>query len=258
MTEVNVLKPYRDDCGNEIVYSGRIDRKVIVNFRGNNNKVIIAKGSKIMHLNLQFDANNSTVTIGSHKGVGPLRLYARIGQDCMITMGDNVSMTDKLSVTVAEGTSITLGNDVMVAADVEIRADDAHPIFDIYTEARVNPAKSVRIGNHVWLAKRSVIMGGVQIGDGSIVGLGTILTKSIPNNCIAAGVPGKVIRRNIAWERPHLGAAEPFYKPDASTVTKSRYWNPTLEPVVAPSPDRPLLRLRKKAWRMRHRLLNRT
>jgi hypothetical protein len=37
-------------------------------------------------------------------------------------------------------------------------------------------------------------------------------------------VPARVIRTDIAWERPHLSLAKPYYKPDASTITKSPYW----------------------------------
>jgi len=42
-----------------------------------------------------------------------------------------------------------------------------------------------------------------------------------------------VVRQHVAWERDHLSLRKPFYKPDASTVRKTRYWNLTVEP-----PDR--------------------
>ena len=60
-----------------------------------------------------------------------------------------------------------------------------------------------------------------------MIGYGSIVTRNVPNNCIAAGVPATVIRRDIAWERPHLSMTKPYYKPDASTVSRSPYWNLT-------------------------------
>jgi acetyltransferase-like isoleucine patch superfamily enzyme len=74
-----------------------------------------------------------------------------------------------------------------------------------------------------------MILGGSSIGDGSVVGLGSIVKGSFPNNCILAGSPAKTVRRDIAWERPHLTLNKPFYKPDASCVKKSDYWNKTVD-----------------------------
>ncbi|MFB9165058.1 acyltransferase [Arthrobacter psychrochitiniphilus] len=227
MTEIKVLDSYNDNHGNVIICPTIGQRPVLVNFRGSNNRLIISPNAKIQHLNIQFDCDNGLVQIGSHSGVSPLKLYARVGQDSSVRLGDNVSTTDKLTITAVEGADVVIGDDVMVATDVEIRTDDAHPIFDVITGQRVNLSQPISIGNHVWLAKRAIIFGGVSIGDGSVVGFGSLVTKDIPNNCIAAGVPARVVRKNIAWERPHLSGEKPFYKPDASTVKKSPYWNST-------------------------------
>lgn len=83
------------------------------------------------------------------------------------------------------------------------------------------------IGDHVWFADQAVALGGARVGDGSVIGFRSIVTSRIPNNCIAVGSPAKVVRKNIAWERPHLSKVKPYYKPDASTVKKSKFWNLT-------------------------------
>src|SRR5699024_10986885 len=127
-----------------------------------------------------------------------------------------------------EGTKIHIGNDVMFASDNELRADDGHPIFDVRTGARVNVSSSITIGNHVWLARRAVLLGGAAVGDGSVVGYGAVVTRQFANNVVVAGVPAREVRRDVAWERPHLSLTPPFYKPDASTVTRSEeFWNLT-------------------------------
>ena len=151
----------------------------------------------------------------------------RIGQDSTVVVGDNVSTTAACVMSATEGTTITIGDDVMFASENQVRADDGHSIFDVRSGKRVNPSRSIRIGSHVWLARGAVVLGGVSIGDGTVVGYGSLVTRNLPNNCVATGVPARVTRRDVAWERPHLSMAKPYYKPDASTVTRSTYWNLT-------------------------------
>ncbi len=54
--------------------------------------------------------------------------------------------------------------------------------------------KKVIIGNDVWIGAKAIIMGGVKIGDGAVIGAGSIVTKDIPNYAVAVGVPAKVIK----------------------------------------------------------------
>jgi acetyltransferase-like isoleucine patch superfamily enzyme len=52
----------------------------------------------------------------------------------------------------------------------------------------------VIIGNNVWLGSRSIILKGVTIGDNSVIGAMSLVTKDIPPNSVAGGIPAKVIR----------------------------------------------------------------
>jgi len=60
-------------------------------------------------------------------------------------------------------------------------------------------AAPINIGNHVLVGNRAIIMKGVTIGDGAIIAAGAVVTKDVPPNCLAGGVPAKVIRENVAW-----------------------------------------------------------
>lgn len=60
--------------------------------------------------------------------------------------------------------------------------------------------KSIEIGNDVWIGERSVIMGGVKIGDGAIVALGAVVTKDVPPYAIVGGVPAKVLKYRFSKE----------------------------------------------------------
>ena len=57
--------------------------------------------------------------------------------------------------------------------------------------------KPVNIGKNVWIGGGSIILPGVTIGDGTTIGAGSVVTKSIPANCIAVGNPCKVIKDNL-------------------------------------------------------------
>lgn len=221
------VSDYKDDRGNSVDCAGAIHDTVQVDFRGSNNTLNIASGARLGPLTIEFDCNNATVSIGANSGVSPFKGFLRLGEDATITLGHNVSTTDYCLISAVEGATVRIGNDVMIASDNEFRSDDAHPIFDVTSGNRINPAKDIVIGDHVWISKRAVVFGGSTMGDGSILGYGAILKGNVPNNAVAVGVPAKVVRRDVAWERPHLSLAEPAYKPDGDAVTRSDFWNLT-------------------------------
>ena len=66
----------------------------------------------------------------------------------------------------------------------------------------------------------------------------SVVTRSLPNNVVAAGSPAKVVKRHIAWERPHLTLTTPFRKPTADSVKKSPYWMLTADGAAEAKPRR--------------------
>ena len=83
---------------------------------------------------------------------------------------------------------VIIGDRVMVGANTCIGDRDDHP------DRLGTSPQPVHIGNNVFIGMHCVVMKGVTIGDNSIIGAGSIVTKDIPANCIAAGVPCKVIK----------------------------------------------------------------
>lgn len=236
MGKVNQLVTYADENGNTIDYPGlALGQNVAIFFKGRNNRIIAPAGTRIDYMSVNFDCDNGTLILGANAKVGGIKASIRIGQDATVKFGNNVNMTGPCYITAMEGRAVSFGDDVMIAQENEFRSDDAHPIFDVSTGKRLNVSQDVTIGNHVWFAKGAVALSGARIGDGSVVGFRSLVTGRIPNNCIAVGTPAKVVRRNIAWERPHLSLVPPFYKNNASSITRSAYWNLTeLEVQTAP------------------------
>ena len=226
MAVITVLETWQDDRGNRIEFDGRVDANVKIKFTGSNNVLRIGSPFRIGKLVIDFDCDNGLCEIGSSEGVPALMAAIRVGDGATVRLGDNVSTTNTVAMSVAEGATITLGDDVMIASDVQVRSDDGHPIFDVRTGTRVNTPRDITIGSHVWLGLQSCVLGGAVIGDGTVVGMRSIVTRRL-----AAGVPARVVKRDVAWERPHLTLMKPWRKPDASTVKKSKaYWNLTDDP----------------------------
>ena len=128
-----------------------------------------------------------------------------------ITFGDELFVNfDCIFMDVAP---IKIGNGVMFGPRVMI-ATPVHPLYaderiiQDYPDGRhdIEYAKPVTIGDNVWVASGVTICGGVNIGEGSVIAAGSVVTRDIPPNCIAAGVPCKVIRyideqdRMNVWE----------------------------------------------------------
>jgi len=89
---------------------------------------------------------------------------------------------------------IKIGDGVAIGPDVIIRDSDAHRFQGDHIAGA-----PVIIEDRVWLGARVVVLKGVTIGKGSVIGTGAVVTKSIPPNCLAVGVPARVVKTGIVW-----------------------------------------------------------
>lgn len=88
---------------------------------------------------------------------------------------------------------VEIGNNTFIGEEVIIRDTDEHSISNVNT-------KPIKIGNHVWIGMKALILKGVTIGDNSVIAAGSVVNKDVPSNCLVAGNPAKVIRTNVNWE----------------------------------------------------------
>lgn len=208
------------------LYSRFITRKVTLLIRGENN-VLIVNYAALKHVTFNIKGSNNKIIIADNVSLKNLTFYIR-GCDNIITIQNNVRISggslwqedsyteihigmnstfESVHLAATENHSkIVIGEDCMFARDIEIRTGDSHSILDLETNKRINHAKDVAIGNHVWVASHCVILKGVSIPNYSVVATGSIVTKSIQDeNVIIGGNPAKIIKQNITWKRERLG-----------------------------------------------------
>ena len=110
-----------------------------------------------------------------------------------IAIGNNVGMTST-RMWIAKG--LTIGNNVKLGADVLLMDTDTHQVDYLQRREGQGPIASapITIEDDAWVGAQCIVLKGVTIGAHSIIGAGSVVTKSIPPDCIAAGNPCRVIR----------------------------------------------------------------
>lgn len=173
-------------------------RKITVRDYGQHNELDVSMYTYSNDFIVIFHGNNNTVKVGDHCTFKMTNKIYIQGDNNVVEIGDNVTFDQDVLIVAAEGTKVIIGSDCIFAYHVHIRTSDQHCIFNENGE-RINPAKDIQIGNHVWLGREFVIMKGVRIGDGAIVGMGAMVTKDVPERCIVVGKPAKVIKTDVYW-----------------------------------------------------------
>lgn len=131
------------------------------------------------------------------------KVFADVGENCYIeppfhanwglNMHVGKNFYANFNLTVVDDADIYIGDSVMIAPNVII-ATGTHPICPELRERVFQYNLPVHIGNCVWIGAGAIILPGVTIGDNSVIGAGSVVTKDIPSGVVAAGNPCRVIR----------------------------------------------------------------
>ena len=173
--------------------------------RGNNNKIIIGNNTVLSKTMFHIIGNNNVIEIGKDCTIGKNCSFWMEGNNIKISIGDKCSFTMLVHFNAQEDYSqIIVEDDAMFSNKIIVRTSDSHPIYDMTTGKRINNAKNIHIGQHVWIAPDTKIMKGAKIGSGCIIGSNTIINNEIPCNCLAVGMPAKVVKTNVEWTREDI------------------------------------------------------
>ncbi len=140
------------------------------------------------------------------------KLFGSIGHDVYIDLdfhceyGKHIRIGNKVIInmncTFVDNNIIEIGNNVLVASNVQIYTATHSTVAAERVNLESKPGEEfcrtyalpIKIEDHVWISGGAIILPGVTIGKGSVIGAGSVVTRSIPENCVAVGNPCRVIR----------------------------------------------------------------
>ncbi len=114
------------------------------------------------------------------------------GHNSTVKIGNNVGIFENTIINPSE--SVEIGDNCGIGADVMIWTHGAW--LDI-TQGFPSDFGPVKIGKNVWLPARSIVLPNVTIGNDVVIGINSIINRSLPDGCFAAGSPCKVIKENV-------------------------------------------------------------
>ncbi|MEX2105273.1 MAG: acyltransferase [Solirubrobacterales bacterium] len=130
--------------------------------------------------------------IRCHEGVVEIGQKTVIGQECTISAYQRVRIGEQC-----------------VIADRAMFIDFDHGVVEVERPIRVQGIykRDVEVGSNVWLGYGACVLRGVRVGDNSIVGTNSVVTKDVPANAVVAGIPARIIRMREAptelrWPHP--------------------------------------------------------
>lgn len=159
---------------------------------------------QLEHLERLYDFNNTRPKQQELRAKMLKEMFAEIGEDCYIEPplhsnwgGKNVHFGKEVyanfNLTLVDDADIFVGDNVMFGPNVTV-ATAAHPIDPDLRRKQAQYNLSVHIGSNVWIGANAVVLPGISIGENSIIGAGSVVSKDIPPNVVAVGCPCRVLR----------------------------------------------------------------
>mgnify|MGYP000937122675 FL=1 len=120
----------------------------------------------------------------------------QVFKNAVLTLGKGYINSNSV---IACANNITIEDGATIARGVYIYDSDFHSVLNKNGEI-INSSAPIHIGKHVWIGVDSIILKGVNIGEGVVIGAGSLVNKDIPPHCMAAGNPAKIIKENVTWK----------------------------------------------------------
>ncbi len=165
-------------------------------------RIMVAEGASF-HCgeNTIFDSISISVKPGGRFSIGSWCIVKGVmvaEENSDIIIGDRLICNMSVDIRAAEGKAIYIGHNCLFA-NPRVYNSDFHGIYNMQDGTRINPARDIRIGDHVWLGMNSLVLKGSEIGNGSIAGAGAVVSGVQPPYSILAGNPAVVKKRNVTW-----------------------------------------------------------
>lgn len=159
---------------------------------------------QIKRLDLLFEYNSLKPSEYGKKQALLKEMFASFGEESYIETPFHANWAGKFvhighavyanfNLTLVDDGEIFIGDNVMIAPNVTI-CTGTHPVDPTLREKVVQYNLPVHIKRNAWIGAGSIILPGVTVGENSVIGAGSVVTKDIPDNVVAVGNPCKVMR----------------------------------------------------------------
>jgi acetyltransferase-like isoleucine patch superfamily enzyme len=115
-------------------------------------------------------------------------------------IGDNTTMgSARLTAAYAD---LVIGDDCQFSEDAVVQCNDQHALCDAETGVPIHTQRRhVRLGRHVWLGRRAMVLPDVTIGAGSVIESGAVVNSNVHPNTMVGGAPAQLLREKVTWKR---------------------------------------------------------
>lgn len=153
---------------------------------------IYLHGLRLLHyFNYTHVSQRRLITVGEKPVIAPNVSFTN-GE--RIVIGDRPHLGARASLWAGNTTGrVVIGDDAWIGPYVFITASNYRMTADLRMNQQPTVEQDVIIGDDVWIGAFSIVVAGVEIGDGAVIGAGSVVTKSVPPYAIAAGVPARVV-----------------------------------------------------------------
>ena len=184
--------------GNRVTAPCALLRKVSVHISGSNNTLIIGDFSVLKGVSVYIAGDNNTVIIGPWCHLNGTEICIEDSGNT-VAVGEKTRFLGKTHLAAIEGTKIEIGRDCLFSGDVHFRTGDSHSVLD-KDGHRINPSGDITLGDHVWVGSKVTCLKGSRVAANSILAACALVTGQFEEpGCTLAGVPAKVVKRDINW-----------------------------------------------------------
>ena len=183
--------------GNVLQLKRSLIKRSDIEFRGEGNTIDAGRCS-LCNTSIFIRGKGHRLVIGDDCQLFNLRIKI-IGENNLVYIGDRSAIDGGNLISGGKGTQVKLGEDCMISEGLDLWSTDTHSVLK--DGSLKNPSKSIIIGNHVWIGKDVAILKGVTIGDNSIVGMRSLVTKDIRPGTLNVGSPSKEIHSGVNWSK---------------------------------------------------------
>ena len=138
---------------------------------------------------------SGTVSFGGKASIGHGSKLSVRGH---LTLGNGFNMTAESTIVCAQ--DIRFGNDCLLSWDILVMDTDEHPLYNKENE-RINPDKPIRVGDHVWIGCKCVLLKGAEVPNDTVLAAGTLLKSGFAgDHQVIGGTPPSILKRDVRWE----------------------------------------------------------